>query len=407
MKNALNLDKKTFNKLFKSKNSIFIDIRNSDSFNGWKLNGEKLSGHIKSAINFPFSYFKNEEKIFNNFSFSTLNKNQNIIICYTKENEFLEIFNYLKSKNFINIYKLNMVNIKKNHQYYLEYYKNYKLLVPPKFAYLQSKKSLFKIFHVGFGEELKTSEKGHLNGSVYINTDQLEPPPNWTIGSTEVLLKFIEKYNLSITDKLIITAWNQMASFRVALIFMYMGFKDVRVLNGGLEFYEKNNFPLFHNKNKLSNSIINHENLNLNHKLIISTERLKKLLPQKNFTLVDNRTWIEHIGESSGYSYSNKKARIPGSIYGYAGYNGPQSLDYYRNSDNTMKSKKEVMLLFKNSKINLHNQLTFMCGSGWRAAEVFFYMKVLGFKNISVYSDGFINWSKDPKNPVERGIPNN
>lgn len=32
--------------------------------------------------------------------------------------------------------------------------------------------------------------------------------------------------------------------------------------------------------------------------------------------------------------------------------------------------------------------MSFMCGSGWRAAEVLWDMRVMGYENISLYSDG-------------------
>lgn len=55
--------------------------------------------------------------------------------------------------------------------------------------------------------------------------------------------------------------------------------------------------------------------------------------------------------------------------------------------------------------IDLNKHLSFMCGSGWRAAEVLYYAQVMGLENTSLYSDGWIGWSNDPSNPVETGIP--
>lgn len=71
MKDFLKLKKKLFNEAIKNKEWIFIDIRARDSFNGWKLNGEKYSGHIKSSINIPFINFKND--------FEDMKKNQKTI----------------------------------------------------------------------------------------------------------------------------------------------------------------------------------------------------------------------------------------------------------------------------------------------------------------------------------------
>ncbi len=42
-----------------------------------------------------------------------------------------------------------------------------------------------------------------------------------------------------------------------------------------------------------------------------------------------------------------------------------------------------------------------MCGSGWRAAEVLTYAQVMGLDKVSMYSNGWIEWSGDPDNPIE------
>ncbi len=48
-----------------------------------------------------------------------------------------------------------------------------------------------------------------------------------------------------------------------------------------------------------------------------------------------------------------------------------------------------------------HN--AFYCGTGWRASEAFFYAYVMGYRNISVYDGGWLEWSQDKCNPVDSG----
>ena len=78
-------------------------------------------------------------------------------------------------------------------------------------------------------------------------------------------------------------------------------------------------------------------------------------------------------------------------------------LEYFRNIDNTMRNFDEIVALWKEAGIDLDNNLSFMCGSGWRAAEVLMYANVYGLKDVSLYSDGWIGWSNNPSNPVETG----
>lgn len=56
--------------------------------------------------------------------------------------------------------------------------------------------------------------------------------------------------------------------------------------------------------------------------------------------------------------------------------------------------------MWKNLNIDLDKEMSFFCGSGWRAAEVLIYSRVMGMTNTSLYSDGWIGWSKKGNLPV-------
>ncbi|MGL4991151.1 MAG: rhodanese-like domain-containing protein [Sarcina sp.] len=383
----------------------FLDIRTSDSFNGWTLNSEKVSGHIRNAINLDFEWIKTIN-LKNFLDENNLSENDSLVLCFTNLKNLNILQNMLLDLNYTKLFLLNMQNLDTSHIEFLEKYPNYKNLIP---AELISENSSvlkkFKVFHVGFGSEEETSNKGHIKGSIYLNTDEIEPPPLWTLAEPRILQNICQKYGIKKDDSILITAWNQMASYRIATILMYIGVKNISVLNGGLTKLESLNYK-FEKKSNLPvqlNAI--DTNIPYNKDLIISTNELKKKLKNENFTLVDNRTYLEHIGEISGYEYYKKKARIPGSIYGHAGVYGPHSLDYYRNVDNTMISKNKILKLWTDEGISIQKHLAFMCGSGWRASEVYFYAYVIGIPNISIYSDGWIGWSRDDTNPTESGIP--
>ena len=138
--------------------------------------------------------------------------------------------------------------------------------------------------------------------------------------------------------------------------------------------------------------------------IVDTIEELQQMLPSQEFTLVDNRTWDEYTGKSSGYSYHDKMGRIPGAVFGYAGKTDSNSLDYLRNIDDTMRNADEIIAMWQEGGIDTQNHLSFMCGSGWRAAEVLFYANVAGLDNVSLYSDGWIGWSNVGL-PSETGEP--
>ena len=47
--------------------------------------------------------------------------------------------------------------------------------------------------------------------------------------------------------------------------------------------------------------------------------------------------------------------------------------------------------------------VAFYCGTGWRAAETWFYAFLMGWQRIAVYDGGWFEWSADPANPIEVG----
>ena len=75
------------------------------------------------------------------------------------------------------------------------------------------------------------------------------------------------------------------------------------------------------------------------------------------------------------------------------------TLQYFRNIDNTMRNFNEIVALWEDAGIDVDKHLSFMCGSGWRAAEVLTYANVFGLEDVSLYSDGWIGWSTDPEKP--------
>ncbi len=56
-----------------------------------------------------------------------------------------------------------------------------------------------------------------------------------------------------------------------------------------------------------------------------------------------------------------------------------------------MRNGYEIEKMWEDQGINLKNHLAFMCGSGWRAAEVYTYANVMGLK-IHLYTvmDGLV-----------------
>lgn len=397
---------------------VVVDTRINDAFNGWKLDEVERGGHIKGAVDFSANWLtvdsKDKEKTLDKaLETKGIEKDKNIVLYDANGKDAKEVANYLSEKGYKNLYTYNVADWAKDESLPMESYENYEMIVPATIVndILDGKKpEIFenskniKIVEASWGEESEAYSKGHVPTSVHINTDTVEPPPQWMLASDEDLAKFANDYGFTKDDTVIVTGPDVMASYRVAVVLRYIGINDVRVLNGGNDAWTSAGYELETKSNKPVAGNDFGATIPANPDLIDTQAELKEMLKDSNNVLVDNRSWDEYIGKISGYSYHDKKGRIPGAVYGYAGTSAT-TLEDYRNIDNTMRNAAEIKALWKDAGIDTNKHLMFMCGSGWRAAEVLTYANVMGFDNTSLYSDGWIGWSNDTSNPTETGEP--
>lgn len=397
---------------------VVVDTRINDAFNGWKLDEVERGGHIKGAVDFSANWLtvdsKEKEKTLDKaLETKGIEKDKNIVLYDANGKDAKEVANYLSEKGYKNLYTYNVADWAKDENLPMESYENYEMIVPATIVndILDGKKpetfensKNIKIVEASWGEESEAYSKGHVPTSVHINTDTVEPPPQWMLASDEDLAKFANDYGFTKDDTVIVTGPDVMASYRVAVVLRYIGINDVRVLNGGNDAWTSAGYELETKSNKPVAGNDFGATIPANPDLIDTQAELKEMLKDSNNVLVDNRSWDEYIGKISGYSYHDKKGRIPGAVYGYAGTSAT-TLEDYRNIDNTMRNADEIKALWKDAGIDTNKHLIFMCGSGWRAAEVLTYANVMGFDNTSLYSDGWIGWSNDTSNPTETGEP--
>ncbi len=400
-----------------------VDCRITDAFNGWQFDAVNQGGHIPGATDFSANWLKvdgkdKEQALQEALAVKGITKEKNIILYDANGRDAAEVAEYLKTQSFSNLYYYN-INLWPGEKS-LNRYENYHLIVPALIVHdiiagkipetFPADKKI-KIIEASWGEEKTSYAKGHIPTSFHINTDNIEPPTTtepvmWMLADDDTLAKFALKFGFTRDDVVIVTGEEQMAAYRIALVLRYIGVKDVRVLNGGTLAWTLAGFQLEKKSNKPTPAADFGGRIPGNPSVIDTIAQIKAgLTTPATFTLVDNRTWDEHIGKISGYSYHNKKGRIPGSIFGYAGKSDAYSLDYFRNPDKTMRNASEIMALWNKQGIDTSKRLAFMCGSGWRAAEVYYYADVYGLKDIGVYSDGWIGWS-NAGNLVETGEPN-
>ncbi len=261
-------------------------------------------------------------------------------------------------------------------------------------------------------------ELGHIPTAISLDTNLLESPETWNRRSPEELKQTLEQLGIT-TDTTVIlygrfsfpdnadpfpgSSAGHLGSIRCALIMLYAGVKDVRLLNGGLQSWIDAGYTT--TKHPYYNQPVDDfgTTVPVHPEFIVDLAEAEEILKSSDKNLVSVRSWNEFIGEVSGYHYIKQKGRIPGAVFGNCGSDA-YHMENYRNPDHTMREYHEIEQIWKKSGITQEKFNAFYCGTGWRASEAFFNAWLMGWPNIAVFDGGWFEWTKSGK-PFETGIP--
>ncbi len=232
----------------------------------------------------------------------------------------------------------------------------------------------WKVFEAAWGAP-KFYLLSHIPGAGYIDTNEVESEPLWNKVSDAQLKAMLAKHGIRHDTTVILYGRDVYAAARVAQIMLYAGVKDVRLLDGGWKTWSDAVCRL---------SAERRQNRNLNRilappipgqpQLMLNTEQARALLHRQDASLVSIRSWPEFIGTTSGYSYIKPKGEIAGARWGHAGSDSTHMEDFH-NPDGTMRSADDIAAMWKSWNILPSQQVSFYCGTGWRASETFMYAR--------------------------------
>lgn len=405
-------------------NWVVVDTRENDAYNGWKLDGVKRGGHIKGATDFSAAWLKVDSKDKDKVLEEALKtkgilNDKNVVLYDANGKDAKEVAAYLQGKGYKNIYTYDVNEWANDDKKEMESYKNYQMLASASWVkdLIDGKNPEgyagkgYKVLEVSWGEEKDSPDyltKGHIKGAIHVNTDDVESGPLWNRKSDKDLIEFAKNYGINTDTTVVVYGADQAAASRVGVILKYLGVKDVRLLNGGTDKWISLGYEVEKTSNPKTPTDSFGADSPLNKGYIVDLDEAKNILADKDGSrLVDIRSWDEFIGKTSGYDYIKPKGRPAGSVWGHAGSDNSH-LEDFRNIDNTMRNKDEILAMWKDYDIIPDKRLSFYCGTGWRAAEVLLYADVIGIDKISLYDGGWNEWSGNtgnPQNPIEVGEP--
>jgi thiosulfate/3-mercaptopyruvate sulfurtransferase len=410
-----------------------VDVRPLAAFNGWRLNGESRGGHLPGAVVFPSAWLTSvdEAEIERQLTTKKIVPGRTVAIYGNGPEDAARVAAGLADRGLddILVYEPGLPEWASDERLPLERLPNYDKLVHTEWLreLLDGGRpegydgTRFLLFHVNFGVPEEYDE-GHLPGALYLDTNRLEDPDNiWQRRSPDELEAAVLALGITADTTVIVYGrdteghanekWpgrraGQIAATRALAILRYAGVRDVRLLDGGYDWWVRAGYPLQTLVHEPSPVTAFGETIPARPDLIVDIDEAKSILAdQQGSALVSVRTWREHIGQISGYNYIIPSGRISGDVWGNCGTDA-YHMQHYRNVDNTMRAYPEIAANWEENGITADKRVAFYCGTGWRASETWFYAYLQGWERIAVYDGGWLEWSADPaSNPIEVGEP--
>lgn len=408
------------------KEGVILDCRPTGAYNGWPLQEEVRGGHVPGAISFPLKWFEElgPEIALENLTSKGIEKSARIVITGYHESEMKEAVRQLEGLGYssLSLHSGGMIDWASQPQLPMIRLPRYQHLVHP--GWLRellskgSDRESYVLAHVNF-DNWGDYDEGHIPGAIWLDTLALEDERDWNCRSPEELEEELCDHGITRDTMVVLYGRTadpnmsqehpgqqagQLASMRAALLLMYAGVKDVRVLDGGLTAWIKAGGSI--TSEEYLPEQVSETGLNIPERpeLIVDTSEAKEMIANKHAELVSVRSWAEFIGEVSGYHYIEPKGRIPGAVFGNCGSDA-YHMENYRNHDDTMRSFNEIEKNWLEGGIAPDKHIAFYCGTGWRASEAFFCAWLMGREKICIYDGGWYEWSGDENNPIETGVP--
>lgn len=259
-----------------------------------------------------------------------------------------------------------------------------------------------KIFEVGWEKQVDSYQEKHIPGSYFIDSNEFEQSPTWTTKPNLEISDFLRNNGINSDTAIILYSKNDYAasSFKTGLLLIDLGVENVKILDGGFDRWETENYPIEKGTNEKKSAITTDINVFARKGLIRNLEDTKYMLEHENeYQVIDIRGWQQYKGADTGYTYVKKSGRIPKTVYGAS-----CSLSYTAD-DGTMKNITDVLEMFTKLNIDINKHLSFFCGSAsWGAAMVVIYALESGYTNVSIFEGGWNEWQLADENPIETEI---
>jgi molybdopterin synthase sulfurtransferase len=387
-----------------------LDARPSAAYNGWALRDEARGGHLPGAVSFPVEWTRqlNRAEVLALLRSKGVEAHRTVVLYGFEGMALDELVEPIQELDIGTIlhYQDGMQGWAAEAGFPIDRLARCDRLVYAGWIAEHLSGSApagFAIYEVTSGGRA-AYQGGHIPGAMHLDLMGLERLPLWNVIPDGELLEALPAVGITAHTPVVLYSRDPLAAARAAWILTYAGVQDVRVLDGGLRAWTQAGYSLETGEDAPNRAGGFGLKAAGQPGVFATTEGIRALLTEKRGLLVCVRSWAEHVGETSGYEFIQARGRIPGSLWGTSG-SDPHHMQDYRNFDGSLRAYPEIEAIWRNQGITREKRVVFYCGTGWRASEAWFCAYLMGWPQAAVYDGGWLEWSLDPANPVERGDP--
>jgi thiosulfate/3-mercaptopyruvate sulfurtransferase len=221
-------------------------------------------------------------------------------------------------------------------------------------------------------------QKVHIPGAISLVHSELYGAQSMLLPANEIAAILSKKGIASENTLLIYDDGSGKYAGRLFWILDYMGAKDVRIIDGGMKGWRMDRKPVTKNPTNATAATFT---ANVDASKIATMAEVKKATNSANTVVIDARSGAEFNGTATT---TLKPGHIPAAI----------NIEFTEVLQPTglLKSTQELTSLFTKNGVTQDKSVIVYCESSVRAGIVYFALRELGFKNVSVYDGAYLEW---------------